>query len=56
MLFLILRPKFTQLIIFSTNETVDVAVDLSTPVVEAIGAEGKSRFTGRIHKVMVEVK
>lgn len=56
MLFLILRPKFTQLIIFSANETVDVAVDLSTPVVEAIGAEGKSRFTGRIPKVTIEVK
>jgi hypothetical protein len=25
-------------------------------VVEAIGSEAKSRFTGRIHKVTIEVK
>jgi transposase InsO family protein len=30
--------------------------DLGTPVVEAIGAEAKSRFTGRIPKITVEVK
>jgi arylsulfatase len=29
---------------------------LGTPVVEAIGAEAKSRFTGRIPKLTVEVK
>jgi hypothetical protein len=31
-------------------------IDLGTPVVEAIGAEAKSRFTGGIPKVTVEVK
>lgn len=56
MLFLILRPKFTQMLIFSANDTVDVAVDLATPMVQAIGAEVKSRFTGRIPKVIIEVK
>ncbi len=30
--------------------------DKGTPVVEAIGAEARSRFTGRIPKVTVEVK
>jgi len=33
-----------------------VEIDLATPVVKAIGAEGKSRFTGRIQKVTVKVK
>ena len=37
-------------------ETADVGIDLATPVVEAIGAEAKSRFTGKIPKVTVEVK
>jgi hypothetical protein len=36
---------------FSADETADVGIDLGTPVVEAIGAEAKSRFTGRIPKV-----
>ena len=42
--------------VFSADETADVGIDLGTPVVEAIGAEAKSRFTGRIPKVTVEVK
>jgi len=33
-----------------------VGIDLGTPVVESIGAEAKSRFTGRIPKVTVEVR
>jgi len=33
-----------------------VGIDLATPVVETIGSEAKSRFTGRIPKVTVEVK
>jgi arylsulfatase len=41
---------------FSADETADVGIDLGTPVVEAIGSEAKSRFTGRISKVTVEVK
>jgi len=50
------RIEHTQGMIFSADETADVGIDLGTPVVEAIGAEAKSRFTGRIPKVTVEIK
>jgi arylsulfatase len=33
-----------------------VGIDLGTPVVDAIGAEARSRFTGRIPKVTVAVR
>ncbi|MFO0934171.1 MAG: arylsulfatase [Planctomycetota bacterium] len=46
----------TQAGIFSADETADVGIDLGTPVVEAVGSEAKSRFTGKIAKVLVEVK
>jgi arylsulfatase len=45
----------TQPMIFSADETADVGIDLATPVVEAIGAEAKSRFTGKVNKVTIEV-
>ena len=50
------RIERTQPGLFSADETADVGIDLGTPVVEAIGAEAKSRFSGRIPKVTVEVK
>jgi arylsulfatase len=50
------RIPLTQAGLFSADETTDVGIDLGTPVVEAIGAEAKSRFTGRIPKVTVEVR
>ncbi len=50
------RIAATQAGLFSADETADVGIDLGTPVVETIGAEAKSRFTGRIPKVTVEVK
>jgi arylsulfatase len=50
------RIPLTQAGIFSADETADGGIDLGTPVVEAIGAEAKSRFTGRIPKVTVQVK
>jgi hypothetical protein len=50
------RIEHTQPMIFSADETADVGIDLASPVVEAIGSEAKSRFTGRIPKVTVEVK
>ena len=50
------RIEVTQAGIFSADETADVGIDLGTPVVEAIGAEKESRFTGRIDKVTVEIK
>jgi arylsulfatase len=50
------RIEHTQAMIFSADETADVGIDLGTPVVEAIGSEAKSKFTGHITKVTVEVK
>jgi arylsulfatase A-like enzyme len=50
------RIDLTQAGIFSADETADVGIDLGTPVVEAIGAEAGSRFTGRIPRITVDVK
>lgn len=50
------RIDRTQPGIFSADETADVGIDLATPVVERIGAEAKSKFNGRIPKLVVEVK
>jgi len=49
------RIERTQPRVFSADETADVGIDLATPVVESIGAEAESRFTGRIPRVTVEV-
>jgi len=50
------RIERTQPMIFSADETADVGIDLATPVVESIGSEARSRFTGRIPRVTIEVK
>jgi arylsulfatase len=50
------RIEYTQAAIFSADETANVGIDLGTPVMEDIGAEHKSKFTGRIPKVTVEVR
>jgi arylsulfatase len=50
------RIEHTQCCAFSADETADVGIDLGTPVVESIGSEAKSRFTGRIPKVTIEVR
>jgi arylsulfatase len=50
------RIEHTQAGMFSADETADVGIDLGTPVVEAIGAEAKSKFNGHIPKVTVEVR
>jgi len=50
------RIAATQPSVFSYDETADVGIDLGTPVVEAIGAEARSRFTGRIPKLTVDVR
>jgi len=50
------RIERTQPIVFSADETADVGIDLATPVVEAIGAERASKFTGRIPQVTVQVQ
>jgi len=49
------RIERTQPRLFSADETADVGIDLHTPVVEAIGTGNKSRFTGRIPRVTVQV-
>jgi arylsulfatase A-like enzyme len=49
------RIEHTQPMIFSADETADVGIDLATPVVESIGSEHVSKFTGSIPKVTVEV-
>ncbi len=41
---------------FPADETADVDIDLGSPVVETIGAEAKSRFTGHIPKLSVQVQ
>jgi hypothetical protein len=50
------RIERTQPFIFSADETADVGIDLGTPVVETIGAEARSRFTGHIPKVTIEIR
>ncbi|APG26821.1 arylsulfatase [Syntrophotalea acetylenivorans] len=50
------RISRTQPIIFSADETADVGIDLATPVVETIGSERASKFTGKIPKVTIEVE
>jgi arylsulfatase len=50
------RINVTEAGLFSADETADVGIDLGTPVVEAIGAEAMSRFTGRIPSITIEVK
>ncbi len=50
------RIEHTHPMIFSADETADVGIDLATPVVETIGCEKASKFTGSIPKVTVEVR
>jgi arylsulfatase len=50
------RIEHTQAGLFSADEAADIGIDFGTPVVEAIGAEAKSDFTGRIPKLTVQVK
>ena len=50
------RIDHTQAMMFSADETADVGIDLGTPVVETVGCESASRFTGKIPKVTVEVR
>ncbi|MCM2318225.1 MAG: arylsulfatase [Pseudomonas sp.] len=50
------RIERTQPSAFSADETADVGIDLGTPVVEAIGADHRSAFTGKIDKVTVQLK
>lgn len=49
------RIERTQPLMFSADETADVGIDLGTPVVESVGSERKSQFTGSIPKLTIEV-
>jgi len=49
------RIERTQPGVFSADETADVGIDLASPVVESIGAERASKFTGKIEQVTVQV-
>jgi arylsulfatase len=49
------RIDQTQPMVFSADETADVGIDLATPVVERIGAESRSKFTGTVTRVTVDV-
>ncbi len=42
--------------VVNADETAGVGIDLATPVVESIGSEAESRFTGKIPKVTIDVK
>jgi len=51
------RIEKTQPLIFSADETADVGLDNQTPVAEGIGiGRDETHFTGKIHKVIVDVK
>ena len=50
------RIELTQAGMFSADETADVGIDLGTPVVEAIGAEAQSRYTGKIPSITIDIK
>jgi len=50
------RVGRTQPNIFSADETADVGLDNQTPVAEGIGIGAETRFTGKIHEIVLEVK
>ena len=51
------RIEKTQPNIFSADETADVGLDNQTPVAKGIGyGPEETKFTGKIHKVVVEVE
>ncbi len=51
------RIEKTQPLIFSADETADVGLDNQTPVAEGIGiGRDETRFSGKIHKIILEVK
>jgi arylsulfatase len=51
------RIEKTQGYIFSADETADVGLDNQTPVALGIGyGPAETKFTGKIHKIVLEVK
>jgi arylsulfatase len=49
------RVEKTQPNIFSADETADVGLDNQTPVARGIGIGAETRFTGKIHEILLEV-
>ena len=50
------RVPLTEAMAFSIDDAADVGIDDGTPVASGIGERGKTRFTGKIAKVTVELK
>jgi arylsulfatase len=51
------RIEQTQPNIFSADETADVGLDNQTPVAQGIGyGPAETKFTGKIHEIVVEVE
>ena len=50
------RIARTEAMVFSIDDPADVGIDDGTPVAAGLGERGKTRFTGRIAKVTVELK
>ncbi|MEC4747925.1 arylsulfatase [Methylomicrobium sp. Wu6] len=50
------RIERTHPMAFSADETADVGTDEATPVVDDIGEGAKTRFTGKIESVTIDVK
>jgi arylsulfatase len=51
------RIERTQPNIFSADETADVGLDNQTPVAQGVGyGPAETKFTGKIHQVVIEVK
>lgn len=50
------RVEKTQPNIFSADETADVGIDNQTPVAEGIGIGPETRFSGKINKIILEVR
>ncbi len=51
------RIEKTQPLIFSADETADVGLDNQTPVALGIGyGPEETKFTGKINKIIVEIK
>ena len=50
------RIEHTQPMIFSADEGADVGEDGETPVIEDYGIRAPYEFTGKIHKVTIDLK
>ena len=51
-----MRDRVTDAAACAADETADVGIDNQTPVAEGIGIGPETRFTGKINKVLLEVR